>query len=385
MTNLRGLELTDLLDDRARVERLIASGDPLLVARAEPGGAALAVASLANTIGGWLLVGVSDRGDVTGVPYDFDLAELLDGEVSPPPPARAATMDVAGRTIAVVCVAASADTPHMTADGTVPVRDHDGIRPADAAALQALVERGRHGEADASRRRGGLQLIEEAMRTPERLPGDAPILDPDHHGHDAPLEFIVRATPVTVTADLARRAVSEEAASLAARQAIPLLVDPDAVAHRVSTQVDGRARGVYCVAERGEAPIFADLALDAGGVVAARLAERRRRDGTVTSSAVHEEVLLPLLRTVAGTLEGLQATGRALLGLEIRGIADLAVEWPPDLVDVVRMDELVDEDRLLLDGDLALPASAEDLEELAARWTRGLARAAGLPAWEPAG
>jgi hypothetical protein len=55
----------------------------------------------------------------------------------------------------------------------------------------------------------------------------------------------------------------------------------------------------------------------------------------------------------------------------------------PELVDVLRAEELLDEDHLLLDGELHLPADPDDLEALAERWTRGLARAAGLPAWEP--
>ena len=382
MTNLRALALTDLLHDGALVERLIASGEPLLVERADPGDAAAAVASLANTLGGWLLVGVAGDGEVTGLPYDFDVDALLDGKVDPPAPARAATVDAAGRRIAVVRVAASADAPHMTADGTVLVRDHQGIEPADGPALRALIERGRRGDAAARERRHGMALIEEAMRTPERLPGDAPILDPDHYGHEAPLEFLVRGTPVTVTAELRAKALTQAAADLAAAQAIPLLVDPDAVAHRVSTTIDGRTGGLYCIAERGEAPIFADLAIDAGGVVAARLAERRRRDATVSTAGLVDEVLLPLLRTVAGTLEGLDASGRALVDLEIRGAADLVVELTPDLTDAVRLDELNDEDRLLL-WELALPASPADLEALAERWARGMARAAGLPAWEP--
>ena len=375
MKNLRTLGLAELVDDNGLVERLVVSGDPLLVERAEPADVAAAIASLANTLGGWVVV---------DLPYgDLDLGELIDGSIDPPPPASAATAHAGGRAVGIVRVAASQDTPHVVAGGTVLVRDHRGSGPAEGTTLRALVERGDQGQAAARARRESLPLIEEAMRTPDKIPGDAPILDPDSYGHDAPLEFIVRATPVTVAPDLERRAVTRAAADLAAAQAIPLLVDPDAVAHRVSTSVDGRARGVYCTAERGEAPVFADLAIDAGGVVAARLAERRQRDGTVTASGLVDEVLLPLLRTVSGTLEGLGATGRALVALLVRGAADLVVEWTPDLVDVLRAEEMLDEDRLLLDGELHLPAGPDDLEALGERWTRGLARAAGLPAWEP--
>jgi hypothetical protein len=385
VTNLRTLGLDAVLRDPALVGRLVATGAPLLVERAEPAAAAAAIASLANTLGGWMLLGVGADGEIAGIPpYDLDLDELLQRQVGPPPPARAATVDVDGRTVGVVRVAASRDTPHVAADGNVLVRDHEGRRAPDPATLRALVERGERGALEARERQHGTALVEEAMRTPERIPGDAPILDPDSFGHDAPLEFLVRATPLTVTPELTARALTAGAADLAAAQAIPLLVDPDAVAHRVATTVDGRSRGLYCTAERGEAPIFADLAIDAGGVVAARLAERRQRDGTVTPAALVDEVLLPLLRAVAGTLAGLGASGRALVDLEIRGAADLVVAWTPELTDVLRVEELLDEDRLLFEGGLDLPAGSRRLDDLAARWTRGLARAAGLPAWEPA-
>ncbi len=368
MTNLRTLSLTDLLADPALVEQLVASGDSLLVERSGPARAAAAVASLANTVGGWVLVEGGSEPDL---------------EVDPPAPHALATVELGGRHTHIIRVTASGDTPHITRSGRVLVRGQDGTEPADDATLRTLLARGEAGVAAAAARLHGLRLIEEAMRTPERLPGDAPILDPDHMGHDAPLELIVRATPVTVTRSLSARVLTQEGADLAAAAAIPLLVDPDAVAHRVATHVEGRARGIYCTAERGEAPIFADLAIDAGGVVAARLAERRQRDGTVTVTGLVDEVLMPLLRTVSGTLEGLEASGRVLLELEIRGATDLVVEWTPELTDVVHIDELVDDDRLLLGGELALPADAGDLQDVADRWARGLARAAGLPAWEP--
>jgi hypothetical protein len=370
MTNLRTLALHQLLRDGVLAERLVAAGDPLLVERAAPGAAAAAVASLANTLGGWVLV------DLDGQP-GADVSAALDGAVEPPVPAQAATTQIGGRTVAVVRVAASSDTPHATTDGAILVRGHDGMSPADAATVRALVERGERGDAEARERLHGRPLVEDAMRTPDRLPGDAPILDPDSYGHDAPLEFIVRGTPVTVSREVAAAAVTADAARLADAQAIPLLVDPDAVAHRVATQVDARPGGVYCTAERGGAPIFADLVIDGGGVVAARLAERRQRDGTVTADGVIAEVLLPLLRTASGTLEGLGATGRALLELEIRGTGDLMVEWTDEVTDAVI------DDTLVLDGELELAASPADLQALAERWARGLARAAGLPAWEP--
>jgi hypothetical protein len=44
---------------------------------------------------------------------------------------------------------------------------------------------------------------------------------------------------------------------------------------------------------------------------------------------------------------------------------------------------LIDGHRLQIGGDLALPATDEDIQRLGDRWTRELARAAGIPMWEP--
>ena len=104
------------------------------------------VASFANMLGGWLLIGVDDDGQVVGYtpPGTADLQDylrdLLRAQVDPMPPFAAITMQVDGTTIGVVRVAESSDTPHITSDGVIYVRvstDAPNLPPCVAARLAA--------------------------------------------------------------------------------------------------------------------------------------------------------------------------------------------------------------------------------------------------------
>ena len=95
-----------------------------------------AVASFANTLGGWVLVGVADNGEITsGQPSGWDptsgnalvdrVGAILANHVDPVPPFAAALREVGpeGRKVGVIRVYESADTPHvLKADGAVTVR-----------------------------------------------------------------------------------------------------------------------------------------------------------------------------------------------------------------------------------------------------------------------
>ena len=170
---------------------------------------------------------------------------------------------------------------------------------------------------------------------------------------------------------------------LAAAQAIPLLVDPDAVAHRVATTVDGpRPRRVRAPAERGEAPSSPTSR-------STRAASSRRGSPSAASGTAPSPPPASSARCSCRCCARSPARSRARRDrararrqLEIRGAADLVVEWTPELTDVLRIEELLDEDRLLLDGELGCPPGARPQGAGGALDAR-LARAAGLPAWEP--
>jgi predicted HTH transcriptional regulator len=90
------------------------------------------VASFANMLGGWLLIGVDDSRNIVGYerPGTVDLQDyirdLLRSQVDPLPPFAAVTMRVDEQPIGVVSVAESSDTPHVTSDGVIYVRNPGG-------------------------------------------------------------------------------------------------------------------------------------------------------------------------------------------------------------------------------------------------------------------
>jgi hypothetical protein len=125
------------------------------------------------------------------------------------------------------------------------------------------------------------------------------------------------------------------------------------------------------------------VAIDAGGVVAARTATRRNY-GTLLCAQVSFGTLQPLIRTVESILRHLDGLGRAAVGLELRGAADLSVQWGSGSVGSLNPNDLIEHHRMRIGGDLAVPADDSEIAALADRWARELARAARLPIWEPA-
>lgn len=99
---------------------------------------AKAAASFANTLGGWLLVGVERnevRVDWQPPAGDFvdAIRQRLEGHVDPLPSFAAVVMKVHGRQLGIVRIYESADTPHILSDGSVVVRE-----PAQDSKLRKL-------------------------------------------------------------------------------------------------------------------------------------------------------------------------------------------------------------------------------------------------------
>lgn len=99
---------------------------------------AKAAGSFANTLGGWILVGVQDgrlRFDWAPPSGDFVdvVRQRMEGHVDPLPSFTAAVAELDGNRIGVIRVYESADTPHILSDGSVVVRE-----PAQDARLRKL-------------------------------------------------------------------------------------------------------------------------------------------------------------------------------------------------------------------------------------------------------
>jgi hypothetical protein len=279
-------------------------------------------------------------------------------------------------------------------------RTHGGKEPVkEARDIIAMARRGEQARDDAAQRRH-LPLIANAMQGPGSVLGDDPSVE-----QPLPLlEWIVYATPYTVTGTFADRALSH-AIVAAANGSISDLVQQTASAtdaHRAMTgtaglsigaRVEPRARGMYYVAGRDYLRQHTDLAIDAGGVVAARVAYRHGPRDEIVLDSIAEYRLRPLVVAVARLLRELDGYGRADVGLEVRGTHEvqgtdrMRAYWTADghgprQIGVFRPDD--PNRHLWIGGDLTIPATPDDITELVERWKRELARSAQLPAWEPA-
>jgi predicted HTH transcriptional regulator len=134
----------------------IAEGETLFVERKQDiptDGLAPTVASFANTLGGWVLLGVANDGTLTDYTWkgradlQDHVREHLRGTVDPLPPFAAAAVMMDNKTVGVVRVAESADTPHIVAGHGRAVRARagrkgTGHRPSDLVGYGAPRRRG---------------------------------------------------------------------------------------------------------------------------------------------------------------------------------------------------------------------------------------------------
>lgn len=386
---VRSLSLADL--DEGGLRALIAQGEPLFVERkvATPrDGLGPTVASFANTLGGWLLLGIADQGGVRGFTehgrsdLQDHLRHKLRNEVDPLPPFLARSFELDGKTIGVVRVIESSDTPHIVRrTGALYIREPGGKQPIrDHQTLMSLARRGAEARDEAAKRLRELPMIGEALRTPERLPDDRIWTSPPEPGDRPPLppvlEMIVVAAPLTVSPAFADRALAESTVTWSSETVKRLWeraldqLGP----HRGEIEVYQRGFAIEGV-QRGSQRLVT-LAVDSGGVVAARTAQRRQ-GGTFLLDTLANKNLPVLLEVVADTLAYLDAHGRALVDLVVRGIHGMQVQGGSN--EVVHSDK----EKLHIGGELPIPAEPRDFHDFAGRWAREFGRATGLPHWEP--
>lgn len=214
--SIRRLSLAAL--DQSALDELVRHGEDLLVERKQdlpkPPRFGAAAGSFANTLGGWILLGVADDGEVHGwiKPERLDLqsylGSVLASQVDPLPPFVADMRTVDGKPIGVIRVFASADVPHIVrGTGAVYVRSSKGKEPVDDhRTLLDLARRGEEAELRARQRLFELPPVGWALRPPDwRPPGVV-------FGEEVDVRYIVRAAPLTVTAALAEWPLTRPAA-----------------------------------------------------------------------------------------------------------------------------------------------------------------------------
>lgn len=369
----------DGLTDRD-VERLVQAQENLFIERKERpprAGIGPTIASFANTLGGWLILGVADNGRLIGYepPGRADaqdhIRDLLRGKIDALPSFVAQRFEHAGVSLVIVRVAESADTPHVTEDGAIYLREPGGKqRIQDHRTLLELARRGADAEVVA-RQRLSLPLTERATCTPDRMPGD----EPGAEQHAPILEWVLRAAPLTLPPQFADLSLSAETARWAEVACAALFGDRPRQAPPLRVGIKALARGLVGT---GLDPAFsqvADVVVAADGVVAARVARRRQGSALHLPGAADGD-LFPLLRAATEGLTLLGAAGRTIMQLDVRGVQGMAVHVQTDL-------QALEVDSLRLSGELPVPAEESDLRKLADRWYREIGRAAGFHLWEP--
>jgi Putative DNA-binding domain len=204
LPSIRRLALADLDEDTLR--ELVEHGEDLLVERKralpQPPGFGAAAASFANTLGGWILLGVGDDKKLHGYdkPANLDLqshlASVLRSQCDPLPPFAADIRELDGTLLAILRVFESTDPPHIVrGTGAVYVRSSKGKEPVDDhRTLLDLARKGTEAEAKARARLVQQPLIQDALAPPDLDPRKVARSPDDQH-----LVVYVRAAPLTVT------------------------------------------------------------------------------------------------------------------------------------------------------------------------------------------
>jgi hypothetical protein len=371
----RHLSIGDL--DEQTLRDLVAEGETLFVERKETDpsrGIGQTVAAFANTLGGWLLLGIADDGTLKG--YEAGAGDFADkirhklrAQVEPLPPFSAATVNLDGFTIGLVRVFESADTPHIVlGTGSVPVREPAGTRNIEShAELIDLARRGERARADASERLESLPYLTEQID--KELPPDQHVLQ----------GYTVRAAPFTRPADFADRVLSIDFGSFSRELARELFPGPPFAqpSHRQEDFSFGQ-RGFNVTSTQFGAHHRASVIADAGGAAACRSEQASpdpQRPAMLRPEQVAEEIK-PLLTGVVKTLEKLASRGRVACDLLVRGFYGAHFTHQRAGFDVLET-QLVH-----ISGEITVPPDDGEIDALTHRWVNELARAAGLQVWQ---
>ncbi len=352
----------------------------------EPPAFGAAVNSFANTVGGWVLLGVDDDRSIHGFekPANLDLqshlAARLRNEADPLPPFVADMRPVGDKQICAVRVFPSTSLPHIVrGTGAVYVRTSKGKEPIDdQRVLIELARRGERAEQEARARLTDLSVIYSAL-----VPPDAPQGQIARSGDPNNTKVIVRAAPVLVTPQFADWPISERGANWCFRAvtSIPLPGDPTANAY-----VDAHGRGAVArtfteAALPSRGTFGGTVAADSAGLIGAYLSRPKR--GAEHLPVLRRELIRPLIDLVADGLAQAEAYGRAVMDMWLCLPGDVAVNeaqrhQPGPNPDATR------EVEIHASGEVTIPSSEEETAALGRQWERELARNFGIHAWEGA-
>lgn len=377
--------LADLRDD-GTLRGLVEHGEDELVERkiAEPrAGFAPVVSALANTAGGWLLLGVADRDEAGAASItDFKpygrahlqdwLRDKLANDLGAAPSFRAQAFDYERKRIGVVRVPHSPVGPHFMADGRVFVRENGRTVVVNSREqLDALYARASVSLDDARQRlgtRGAAPVTEDALGMPRA--GNAL--------HGQTMYLIVRATPAQVPAAFQRWATSRTAVEESVR-----VVDRVANLLPRGFRSDD-ARATSHLARGGHSATIeiderwwqgVQIAADAAGVVGARISGTNHDNYFLLIDDELRRHLTPLVSYLAGALETTDALGPALVDFTLAGATNICPviaghhpgSFPPG------------SNWFETSAELPIPASAQEVDQLVNGLIIDLGRGAGIP------
>jgi hypothetical protein len=373
LPSLRRLSLADI--DVASLRMLIGHGEHLFVERKQglpKDGLGRIAASFANSLGGWILLGVADNGSLEG--YDLPertdaqshIGQLLANEVEPLPPFVAARYTLDDRDLVLIRVFESADTPHLVKrTGAVPIRTPKGTMPITDQ--QLLLQLARRGEAavEAARARLASDLITLELRAPDR-PDLVAVNDSEPY-------VVVRAGLVTAPPHFTSWAISKEAPDAAGRGAREIARILGASMDERGPAVSPRARGVgaHLSGQANTIPIAVSTAIDAAGVIGARIGRSGVEKATLRD--IDSQYVSPLVLAVGDVLKRAGVYGRSV--------------WRVDIGLPRQNFELTDAPRptgrmFYAWGELSSPPEFEDSNSLISVWMREFAREMGVPDYE---
>lgn len=375
---LRRLSLAEL--DDAALRTLIDHGEDLFVERKRalptPPKFGAAAGSFANSLGGWILLGVSDDGDVfgwqppEGADLQSHLGAVLRQEIDPLPPFVSGMREVDGRQIAVVRVFESMDSPHVVrGTGAVYVRSAAGKEPIDDhRTLLELARRGEEAEDRARKRLAELPAIRNLLRPPDAGMDDMSTTE---------VRFIVRAAPLTVTPTLTEWPLTRAASEWCQTFADGFLPShsPPYTRYGPTSEPYGRAVAARVRQDQGSGQQHAVLTVaDSGGVVGIEI-RRGAAQGDAPAlmiSTTLDGELRPALVGLVDALTRAEAFGRAVADVwiiqAIGGQLHGGMRTAPRLLHAA--------------GELSIPAEPSEVEALASSWQRELEREVGLERFE---
>jgi hypothetical protein len=385
------------------------------IGKEEAHGLVKAIASFANTLGGWVLVGIRSGKPLDQTPdwaasdapplVDF-VRSRLRGALDPMPAFEAKVLPHGDGRIGVVRVYESTDTPHVAiGPGAVYVREVAEVR--DAAA-PGKAEPGAQGERvyRATQIRSSAQLRELASRgkeaekrvdslidpaTPLPLVAEAlPLrLEPTPAGYQpqgferpsitvrlAPLTLLPRFGSWSTTADCssALLTAAERIAKKGGLSNSWVSPDPSGAAIEVPLNpgdLHSDAGGIGLDAT-------AHLVVDGAGVVGAALSlsapENRDRRRWIRLGDIAGDLIRPVVAAAVGILEAGEFLGRVRCQIDLLGLSSVFLidqggnrdgrPWVPS------------------SGDLMLPVDAKEVRSAAMRAANAFGRSAGIAAWD---